>query len=68
MSKFLSAVTLFLMSSPLFAAMREMDAANAPSETVSVVWVIVFGVLFVGSIIGFFIYLWHNEKSGKPKE
>jgi hypothetical protein len=68
MSKLLSAVTLFLMSSPLFAAMREMDAANAPSETVSVVWVIVFGVFFIGSIIGFFIYLWHNEKSGNPKE
>ena len=28
MSKFLSAVTLFLMSSLLFAATKEMDAAN----------------------------------------
>jgi formate-dependent nitrite reductase membrane component NrfD len=68
MSKLLSAVTLFLMSSPLFAAMREMDAANAPSETVSVVWVIVFGVFFIGLIIGFFIFLWHNEKSDKAKQ
>jgi phosphotransferase system glucose/maltose/N-acetylglucosamine-specific IIC component len=68
MSKFLSAVALFLMSSPLFAAMKEMDAANAPSETVNVVWVIVFGVIFIGSIVGFFIYLWHNEKNRKPEE
>lgn len=55
------------MSSPLFAATKEMDP-NAPSETVSVVWVIVFGVIFLGSIVGFFIYLWHTEKSRKPKE
>ena len=68
MSKFLSAVTLFLTSSPLFAAMNEMDAANAPSETVDVVWVIVFGVIFIGSIVGFFIYLWHNEKNRNPKD
>jgi len=68
MSKFLSAVTLFLISGPLLAVTKEMDP-NAPSETVSVVWVIVFGIIFIGCIIGFFIYLWHNEKSsGKPKE
>ena len=67
MSKFLSAVTLFLMSSPLFAAAKEMDP-NAPSETVSVVWVIIFGVIFIGSIVGFFIYLWHSEKKRKPGE
>ena len=68
MSKLLSAVTLFLMSSPLFAALREMDAANAPAETVDVVWVIVFGVIFIGSIVGFFIYLWHNEKNRNSKD
>jgi len=56
MFKFLSAVALFLMSSPLFAALKEMDP-NAPSETVSVVWVIIFGVIFIGSIVGFFLYL-----------
>ncbi len=66
MSKFLSAVTLFLMSSPLFAAAKEMEAATAPSETVDVVWVIVFGVIFIGSIVGFFAYLWHSEKNRKP--
>lgn len=65
MSKFWSAVTLFLMSSPLFAAAKELDAATAPAETVDMVWVIVFGVVFIGSVIGFFIYLWHTERSRK---
>ena len=68
MSEFLSAITLFLMSSPLFAAAKEMEAPSAPVETVGVVWVIVFVVLFVGSIVGFFAYLWHSEKTRKPKE
>jgi hypothetical protein len=65
MFKFLSAVTLFLMSSPLFAAARELDAATAPSETVDMIWVIAFGVVFLGSVIGFFVYLWHTEKNRK---
>ena len=61
MSRFLSAVALFLMSSPVFAAMKEMDAANAPAETVSVVWVIVFVVLFIVSCVGFFAYIWLKD-------
>ena len=68
MSKFLSALVLSLMSSPLFAAAEEMRAADAPSETVDVIWVVVFAVIFVGSIIGFFIYLWHSEKNRKPEK
>jgi flagellar basal body-associated protein FliL len=57
---------MFLMSSPLFAAMKEMDAANAPAETVSVVWVIVFVVFFIGSCAGFFAYIW--VKDGKSEQ
>jgi len=68
MSKILSAVTLFLMSGLLFAATKEMEAANAPAPTVDVIWVIVFCVIFVGSIVGFFIYLFHTDKSSKPKK
>jgi len=71
MSRFLSAVALFLMSSPLFAALKEMDAANAPAETVSVVWVVVFVVLFIVSCVGFFAYIWlkdgKSEKAGSDK-
>lgn len=71
MFRFLSAVALFLMSSPLFAAMKEMDAANAPAETVSVVWVVVFVVLFVVSCVGFFAFIWlkddKNQQAGSDK-
>ena len=71
MSRFVSAVALFLMSSPLFAAMKEMDAANAPSETVSVVWVVVFVALFIVSCVGFFAYIWlkdgKSEQAGSDK-
>ena len=68
MFRFLSAVMLFLMSGPLFAATKEMEAANAPAPTVDVIWVIVFGIIFIGSIVGFFWYLWWNERKQKPKE
>ena len=65
MSKLLSAITLFLLSSPLLAATKEMDAASAPAETVDMVWVVVFIILFIGSIIGFFIYLFMTDKDKK---
>lgn len=68
MFKFLNAITLFLMSSSLLAAAKEMDAATAPSETVGMIWVILFIVLFVGSIVGFFVYLWHTERNRKREE
>jgi hypothetical protein len=45
-----------------------MEAATAPSETVDVIWVIAFGVVFLGSVIGFFVYLWHTEKNRKREE
>ena len=61
MKTFLSSIFLFLLSSPLFAAVREEPAA-APADTVSMVYVVIFGILFVGMIIGFFIYLWMNDK------
>lgn len=67
MFKFLAAFVSYLVSSPLLAAMKEMDAA-APVETVGVVWVIVFVVAFFGSIIGFFIYLWYSERKRKPEK
>jgi len=68
MSKFLSAIALFLMSSSLLAAAKEMEAATAPAETVGMIWVILFVVLFLGSIIGFFVYLWHTEKNRKREK
>ena len=52
--------------------MKEMDAANAPAETVSVVWVILFCVLFIGATAGFFAYIWlkdgKSEQAGSDKQ
>jgi len=66
MQKLVSTVAVFLMSCSAFAATKEMEqAANAPADTVDLVYVVIFGVLFFGMIIGFFVYLWWLEKKKK---
>jgi hypothetical protein len=67
MSKLLSTVTLFLLSLPALAATKEMEGASAPADTVDMVWVIVFAVIFIGAIVGFFIYLFMSDKGNKPE-
>ena len=67
MFKLLSAIVLCLVSSPLLAALKEMEA-SAPVETVDAIWIVVFVVVFFGSIIGFFLYLWRSDKKGKPEK
>ena len=62
MKNYLTSIFLFLLSSPLLAVVRE-EPAQAPVETVSMVYIVIFGVLFVGMIVGFFIYLWMSDKS-----
>jgi len=68
MYRILSSAMLFLLSCPAFAAIREDVAQSAPAETVSMVYVVIFGVLFFGMIAGFFIYLWWGESHKKPDE
>ena len=53
---------LMLLSSPLLASLRDEPAQSAPVETVSTVYIVILGVLFVGMIVGFFIYLWMSDK------
>ena len=65
MQKFLSSVVFFLMSLPVLAATEAMSKADAPAETVSMVYVVIFGVIFIGSIVGFFIYLFMSDKKEK---
>jgi drug/metabolite transporter (DMT)-like permease len=65
--KLLSAIVSCLVSSPLLAAVKEMETA-APVETVDPIWVIVFVVVFFGSIIGFVLYFWRSDNKGKPEE
>ena len=67
MSKLISAVPLFLLTCCAWAASME-DAANAPpQEGVSVIYVVLFLVLFVGGIIGFLVYMWWLDKQKKAK-
>ena len=59
---------LFLLMMPSFAlAAADEPAVSAPAEGVSMVYVVLFAVIFFGMIIGFFVYLWWNEKHGKPE-
>src|SRR5262245_23283213 len=65
---FLSALTLLLLSSWALAATKEMQGANAPVETVDTIWVVVFVVIFIGSIVGFFVYLYWSDRKQKPDQ
>jgi hypothetical protein len=61
MFKSLISIVFWLMSSAAFGAAKEMDA-SAPVETVSMIYVVIFGIIFVGMIAGFFIYLFMTDK------
>lgn len=61
MFKSLISIVFWLLSSSAFASAKEMDA-TAPVETVSMIYVVIFGILFVGMIVGFFIYLFMTDK------
>jgi hypothetical protein len=63
MNQLQSAVALFLMSVPLFAAAQ--DKVDVPVNTVNTIWVIVFVVLFVVSCVGFFAYIWMKDDKSK---
>jgi len=65
MQKFLSSAVFFLMSLPVLAATQEMDKVNAPGETVDTVYVVIFGIIFIGMIVGFFVYLFMSDKEAK---
>jgi len=49
-------------------AQDETAVNAAPPETVSVLFVIVFGVVFAGMITGFFWHLWMNERERKREK
>jgi TRAP-type C4-dicarboxylate transport system permease small subunit len=67
MNKLISAVSLFLMTCCAWAGSME-DAANAPpAEGVSMLYVVLFLVLFLGGIVAFFIYMWWLDKQKKAK-
>jgi hypothetical protein len=60
----------FAMASLLVTSLalaQERGTDSAPPETVSVIYVVLFGVVFVGMIAGFFIYLWWGERKQKSE-
>lgn len=50
---------------PLFivaSAFAQAQAAEPPTEKASTFSVVVFLLLFFGAIIGYFVYLWWNQR------
>lgn len=69
MSRLASTIMLFLLTSPLLAAMREEGAPSAPAETVGMVPIIIFAVIFIGSIVAFIVwYLMADEEKPEDRE
>jgi hypothetical protein len=67
MNKLISTLFVLLLQLPVMAAAQEREVANAPVETVSMGVVIAFGVIFVGMIVGFFIYLFAKKEEPEQK-
>jgi len=68
MRKLLSTVLFFLMSFPALAAVNEAEGANAaPVPTVDMIYVVIFGVIFIGMIVGFFFYLYTKKDDTDQK-
>lgn len=66
MSRYLLALVPYLVACSVYA--QDEGASGPLAETVSIVWVIVFGILFVGMIVGFFVYLWWKERQRKGSD
>jgi hypothetical protein len=61
MYKSLISIVFWMLSSAAYGAAKELEA-NAPVETVSMIYVVIFGIVFVGMIVGFFVYLFMTDK------
>jgi multisubunit Na+/H+ antiporter MnhB subunit len=69
MRKLIAGIVLFLSFASAFAQRALEEGANAvTSEPVDMIWVAVFGVIFVGMIVYFFWYLWRSEQRRKLGE
>ena len=65
--KFAIAPRLAIVSFAVQAAL-EQGAASAPEPTVDVVWVVVFGVLFIGVCVWIGIAIVRAEKKNKTDD
>lgn len=67
MQKLSTAVVLFLISVMAHGAV-DSETASAPVQTVDLIYVVLFIVLFFASIIWFFWYLWWNDRKQKARD
>lgn len=68
--RLLSAIPLLLISCLGFAAGLEESGAAQPAQTVPLVYVVLFLILFFGLIVGFFAYLaytWRRDEESKKQ-
>jgi hypothetical protein len=56
MKRSLSAIILFAMSLPAIAATAEAGAAEATVEPLGTPYVILIGLIFIGLLVGFWLY------------
>lgn len=63
MARYFAAVTLFLM--PLLARAADVDVPPPPPADVSPWGMIIFGLLFIGMIVGFGAFIWYKERARK---
>lgn len=70
MQKMVSIVSFFVMSLWVQLASAELDrtGSEVPVERVDVVYVVLFGVLFVGMIIAYGIQIWRKERQRSRNE
>jgi hypothetical protein len=62
MKSMLNAVVPFLLSLPvLAAAAAEEEKAAVPVQTVDMVYVVIFLVIFIGAIAGFLVYFFFQS-------
>lgn len=60
------AVISLLAAAAAFA--QDEAASSAPPETVSIIYVALFGLVFIGMIVGFFVYLFWRERDVKAEK
>jgi hypothetical protein len=58
---------LLVLSLPALASDLEDAAANVPAETVDIVYVVLFILLFVGGIAAFLLYCLWNEDGNEAR-
>jgi heme/copper-type cytochrome/quinol oxidase subunit 2 len=63
-----TSVTLLSLLAAAAAYAQDEAASSAPPETVSIIYVALFGLVFIGMIVGFFVYLFWRERDVKAEK